>query len=699
MPARDRVTVEVLAEVQSGVNDLKRFVASVTAAVASVRGIAEAFKFVVQSAAQVEQARVQFQVLLGDVDRAKELYADLQEFAAKTPLQLEGITEAAKRLLAYGTAQEEIIEKLQMLGDAAMGDQAAMDRLVESFGRVQVKGKATLEDLNRFAEAGVPIYNELAAVIGVTRNKLFEMVQKGQVGYRELETALRRLTTGQGQFAGQMEAQSQTLNGMLSTLKDNITLLAAEIGETLLPTIKAIVQTMGGWIEGLRTWRGDLQGFFASARGEMGKTEAAIQGQIRTAEDWIKIFEDLGKFPFLKNWASEKIAGKRAEIEHLTAAIAKMNTEIARPARVTAEAGPLSLAEQFRFAWPLVEEVAKRYSQTLEGQAETLGVFLDKLYQVRDTSAEIADFTSVEFEFLRQTLTLLPQIEAEYSAILTQITLRDMKEEEGVRKAMKYNDELDKAQIAWREISRQIEEQNKKLADGLTAVARGVSAATDLIKGDFSGAMRGVMGIITEMSAAFGPAGMLFSAAADFTRALAENLNEAFGLAMEDPRVEMEERANAMLTAFAESLRKGDPRILAEAIVQQYVDAAVQAAIMQAKIEPLMERLSMAIMAYTRTGAQRYLDIAKATYAQIQGEWTNAYSTYAHIMGNLTGGVPATGSLTTDAGTAYYYGPSAAARSPSSRNYNFVFEGPVFGSETEFKRAVVGAVAEADRVY
>ncbi len=58
-----------------------------------------------------------------------------------------------------------------------------------------------------------------------------EMVEEGRVGFPEIQKAIASLTTGSGQFAGGIEAQSKTLSGMFSTLSDNVKRLVTGIGE------------------------------------------------------------------------------------------------------------------------------------------------------------------------------------------------------------------------------------------------------------------------------------------------------------------------------------------------------------------------------------------------------------------------------------------------------------------------------------
>ena len=203
-------------------------------------------------AVNVEQQQVALEVLLGSQEAANDLMEQFIELASSTPLQLEGLVSGGQRLLAFGTEAEDVVDTMRMLGDAAMGNQETLNRLVDAYGRVQTKGRASLEELNRFTEAGVPIMEALGVVTGETGEALFDMVSAGEVGFEEVEQALMSLTTGTGQFAGMMEEMSQTLGGRLSTLKDNFSQLGMELIEVLMPAINNIVDGISNLVIGFR---------------------------------------------------------------------------------------------------------------------------------------------------------------------------------------------------------------------------------------------------------------------------------------------------------------------------------------------------------------------------------------------------------------------------------------------------------------
>ncbi len=225
----------------------KSMVSSFASIATKIGGIVLLFKGLktgIAQAADFEQIDTSFEVLIGNVDKAKQVVGELRDFSASTPLQFQTITKGAQNLMAFGIEADSVKTKMEMLGNASMGNEQKLDSLVRAYGKINAKGKASLEELNMITEAGVPILQTLADQYGVSTEELFKMISAGKVGFADVDQALTSLTTGTGQFAGMLEKQSQTLNGVMSTFKDNLNLTLAELMETLLPAIKQVLTSI-----------------------------------------------------------------------------------------------------------------------------------------------------------------------------------------------------------------------------------------------------------------------------------------------------------------------------------------------------------------------------------------------------------------------------------------------------------------------
>ncbi len=182
--------------------------------------------------------------MLKSVESANGLLLDLQDNAAKTPFELPELVTGTKRLIAFGIAQEDVIDRMNRLGDLTQGQADGLNRLTLAYGKLKAKGKASLEELNMFTEAGVPLMDELARQFNVTTNELFDMVSKGKVGFADVEQAIISLTSSGGQFYQMMQKQSQTLTGKKSTLQDDLTNISRTIGNEMLPATKELIDDL-----------------------------------------------------------------------------------------------------------------------------------------------------------------------------------------------------------------------------------------------------------------------------------------------------------------------------------------------------------------------------------------------------------------------------------------------------------------------
>lgn len=194
-----------------------------------------------QSAGKLEDLATQFEVLTGSTTQARDVMADLVDFTAKTPFQLEGVAKAGQRLLSFGFEVDSIQDKLQVLGDVAAASGADLGEMALIFGQVRAAGKLTGERLLQLQERAIPIGPALAETMGVAEEAVRDLVSQGKVDFATFEQAFDSLND-KGEFAFEgMVKRSRTLNGRISTLKDNIGLLSSDVGSRLLPAFKGII--------------------------------------------------------------------------------------------------------------------------------------------------------------------------------------------------------------------------------------------------------------------------------------------------------------------------------------------------------------------------------------------------------------------------------------------------------------------------
>ncbi|MEE9374556.1 MAG: tape measure protein [Saprospiraceae bacterium] len=201
-------------------------------------------KSIATNLSNFEQLDVAFTTILGNAEKAKGLLNELFTLAAKTPFGVFEITQNAKQLLAMGIESEKLIETLTNLGNVSAGLSVPLQRLALNFGQVRTRGKLTGQELRDFAIAGVPLIAQLAKQLNVSEKAIADLVSKGAVSFKDVETAFRDMATGSGKFSDLMIKQSKTLGGLWSNFKDLLLLSIKDMETTLLPAFKKIVLQM-----------------------------------------------------------------------------------------------------------------------------------------------------------------------------------------------------------------------------------------------------------------------------------------------------------------------------------------------------------------------------------------------------------------------------------------------------------------------
>lgn len=211
--------------------------------------------FALNASGKMEQLQVAFESMLGSADGAKRMVKSLADFAAGTPFQLEGIGAAAKQLLSFGVAEEDVMGRLKILGDIAAGANVPLQDMAAIFGKAKAKGKAMTEELLQLSDRGVPIIDTLAKQLDVPKEAIFVLASKGKISFDLLAKAMESMTQKGGIFADQMKKQSGTLFGLFSTLKDNVFNALSTIGDQLVDTfeLKENMTELIGFIQDLVT--------------------------------------------------------------------------------------------------------------------------------------------------------------------------------------------------------------------------------------------------------------------------------------------------------------------------------------------------------------------------------------------------------------------------------------------------------------
>ena len=184
-----------------------------------------AITFGTKLASEAEQAEVSFTGLMKSADKAKHFLKDLFDFAAATPFEFPQLKTAAKSLMSAGFAAKDVIPMMRTIGDvtSAMGTGAeGVQRATYALMQMRNVGRIMGDDMRQLQNAGIPAQQILSKALGKTGEQIHKLAQEGHLGQKEMELFFAALKSGKGleDFAGGMEKQSKTLQGLFSTLKD-----------------------------------------------------------------------------------------------------------------------------------------------------------------------------------------------------------------------------------------------------------------------------------------------------------------------------------------------------------------------------------------------------------------------------------------------------------------------------------------------
>lgn len=191
-----------------------------------------------------ENTQLSFETLLHSTSAAKKEMEDLNNFAAKTPMQTGWIDEAAAKMLAFGMSQKDVIPDITAIGDSLSGlgklSETSLNSIVDIFGKIQAQGKITGGDMMQLSTWGIPAWQALSEAMHKPIPVLQDMVSKGLIPAKDALPALR--TGMENTFGGGMAKQANTFTGLMSTLASNWQIAMAAIGG---PALKLAEQGLG----------------------------------------------------------------------------------------------------------------------------------------------------------------------------------------------------------------------------------------------------------------------------------------------------------------------------------------------------------------------------------------------------------------------------------------------------------------------
>lgn len=261
------------------------------AGMGAVQAVKSVTTSAVSLAAQAESTQVSFAVMMRDAGKAQKLVSDLEKLAASTPLETSSLLQASKVLMQFGLAGDKVLPTLRMLGDVTGGDAERLQAMALATGQMTAAGRLMGQDLLQMINAGFNPLQTIAGQTGKTMMQLREEMERGLITTEQVMSAFQAATSGTGQFAGMMEKRSKTLEGLWSTLRDNVALALREVGAAMIQGfgIKDIVRDVGTASQAFKEWVRSI---------DLAAQFRKLREHAETAWSWIKpTLRLLGQLP------------------------------------------------------------------------------------------------------------------------------------------------------------------------------------------------------------------------------------------------------------------------------------------------------------------------------------------------------------------------------------------------------------------
>lgn len=226
-----------LKKYESAVNNVYTTIKWAGAAVAA---LGMSFVYV---AAKSEKSRMQWDALAGSSENAGKILKEIGEMSLKSPFSTGELKDAALTMIKFKVDTEKVIPVLKDMGNiAAVLGEDKLQTIAQAYGAIKEYGAGAGRMLMPLLREAPPLAEALAKEMGVTGAQLRKALQQGgSVSAEMFERALKRLSSQKG-FADGMLKGAHTLTGMFTILKNIIHHFQVEIGKTLLPDVKDLVE-------------------------------------------------------------------------------------------------------------------------------------------------------------------------------------------------------------------------------------------------------------------------------------------------------------------------------------------------------------------------------------------------------------------------------------------------------------------------
>ena len=187
-------------------------------------------------------------ILFDSMQTGTKIFSELNAMAIKSPFTTMELGAAAKQLSAYNIAAKDVVDTTRRLADIAAAVGVPIERLTYALGQIKSYGYLNSRDARMFANAGIPLIQNLADMYTKLEGRLvsigdvYDRIKHKQVSFEDTLKVVNEMTDEGGRFFNFQEKAADTLvvrlanltlawNNMMNELgKDNTGIINGMLG-------------------------------------------------------------------------------------------------------------------------------------------------------------------------------------------------------------------------------------------------------------------------------------------------------------------------------------------------------------------------------------------------------------------------------------------------------------------------------------
>ena len=205
-----------------------------------VFGAQQFFNSIVQTGGEIVQQHIALRSIIGDVQKADELFAQTQQLALQSPFKFGELNRDVKQLAAFGVEASDLYDTTKRLADISSGLGVSFERLGLAYGQVKARSWLDGKELRQFAYAGLPLLQKITDLYNqegkngrknYTNSDVKKMITNRQVSFEDVQKVLWQMTDKGGQFYNMQFVLSETLLGKWNKLIDAWDIMLGKFAE------------------------------------------------------------------------------------------------------------------------------------------------------------------------------------------------------------------------------------------------------------------------------------------------------------------------------------------------------------------------------------------------------------------------------------------------------------------------------------